>query len=34
MCVFQIDGKKKVFCLGDKFKSEEKLCVTSARMLS
>lgn len=34
MCVFQLDGKKKVFCLGDKFKSEETLCVTSARMLS
>lgn len=34
MCVFQLDGKKKVFCLEDKFKSEETLCVTSARMLS
>lgn len=34
MCVFQLDGKKKVFCLGGKFKSEETLCVTSTRMLS
>ena len=34
MCVFQLDSKKKVFCLGDKFKSEETLCVTTTRILS
>ena len=33
MCVFQIGGKKKVFCLGNKIKSEETLCDTSPRML-